>query len=163
MKVKVTVKTPKGRSVWCMKMMKSSSFIGSLYSLVKDPISEEVISDTEFFYIVNCKDKDFKSLSNKGASIDVSTKLIFRKTIEMIDKANSIATKSANGLTTAKNWIMLQFKLFKNPVEQEKVRNMDEQKFKEYLIINDRADIKVFLKEKDLVKFEIVTEPLVAI
>ena len=147
MKVKVSVKTPKNQAEKCIKTQRAA-ILG--YSQSKKVLEEKVVSDHEFYWIVQVDDpKEYAKILEKAARGEMTIRKFYRTLFKLIDRANKLADKFGKGVSWIRRWIIRKVKK-----QQEKggddsiiqqIESMSDDELRDFIKVTDRAELEKLL------------------
>jgi len=145
--LKVTCLTPKGQAKKCMREWARQ------FPSFKKPIKKEILNDTSFYWIYKFEnEKKMLTFNKKVLLAENGIKRTYRFMLKFFLRAYKILNKSAWGVKKTKRWLEKQWKKRFDGESSEinKIKELTDEKFKEYLKINDEEEIRQFL-EKEII------------
>ena len=152
-KIKINFLTPPNQA---SKTINSNKFDILGIKLSQKVIHQEVTSPTEFYWIIECNDKEFRQISLRCYAAQKKIKAVFRTLLKWVNRANKVATKFKFNSEKAKRWIIAQArKSFGN--DKASLQNMMEELAKakstptEIIHITDK-DYIIFWLQQDIIR-----------
>jgi hypothetical protein len=157
MLVKINVKTPKNQAKACVESQKDA-----LVGVIKrrDIKEQKVISHDEFYWILECKDRDdLEKVIKKCAKGETMIKKFYSVLFKIIHRANVLASKFKKGISWAKKWIMKKLdKVSKNnQTMKAHIDSMTDEQFRDWLTITDREAMDKLLAG-NLINIKVIKE-----
>lgn len=153
--IRITVLTPKNQAAKCIESQKKA-MLGHAQS--KKVIDQKLIAHNKFYWDVSYEtDKEYFDIVAKCSRGEVMIKRFYKTLFKVINRANNLANKFDKGIKWIKSWIIKRIKKIyvNNPDMEEYINNMTDDEMKDYLKIDDRAEMEKLL-EKDLIKIKII-------
>ena len=141
--LKVTCFTPSGKSEKCEHEWRKQ------FPTFKTPVESKIVNDHEFYWVYGFdKDKDMYNFQKKVMLAETSIRKLYRFMIKFFTRANKLMNKSAWTVKKVKKWLMKMWK--KNIAgDEDAVKKMDamsDEQFKEYIKLEDKDDMELFLE-----------------
>ena len=156
MKIKVLVQTPKNQAAKCINTQKAM-LLG--YSRIKDVVTQTLINDHSFYWIVDVKDlAEYTKIAKRCGTAEVFIRRFYQFLFRMVDRVNWLAKKFDKGAAWAKNWLVHSLKKKYQSTEGEndlitQIEGMSDSEFLDFIQVSDRVAMEKFLKG-DLITVE---------
>ncbi len=160
MQLKLTVKTPKNQAEKCVKSMKASILT---YKLSQQVVEQQVVSDHEFYWIIEAKDdNDYSAIIKRVALGEVMIKKFYGALFKLVHRANHLADKLGKAGKWAKRWMLKRWAHDYGPVKddggiKQYIEEMSDDEITGFLRVDDEVAMKELLAGT-LIDVEIVGE-----